>query len=68
MLLMCSVHVSVCVCSYLWVFVSKFTDFDASRLHRLYKQALKKQEVTKRHAKRPPAAADVEVFVCYNNL
>ena len=37
-------YAPVCVCSYLWVFVSQFTDFDASRLHRLYKQALKKQQ------------------------
>ncbi|XP_074651720.1 chromodomain-helicase-DNA-binding protein 1-like isoform X2 [Tubulanus polymorphus] len=30
--------------SYLWVFVSKFTDFDAKKLHKLYKRALKKRE------------------------
>jgi len=40
----------MCMHSYLWVFVSQFTDFDASRLHRLYKQALKKQRT-----QRPPS-------------
>ncbi|KAI0207728.1 Chromodomain-helicase-DNA-binding protein 1 [Lamellibrachia satsuma] len=29
--------------SNLWTFVSKFTEFDASRLHKLYKQALKEK-------------------------
>jgi chromodomain-helicase-DNA-binding protein 1 len=33
--------------SYLWVFVSQFTEFDAGRLHKLYKHALKKQEDVK---------------------
>ena len=28
----------------LWVFVSKFTEFDATRLHKLYKHAVKKRE------------------------
>lgn len=30
--------------SYLWVFVSKFTEFPAERLYKIYKHALKKQE------------------------
>ena len=43
----------MCVCSYLWVFVSQFTVFDASRLHRLYRQALKKQDQTKQQTRQP---------------
>ncbi len=31
-------------CSNLWVFVSKFTEFDALRLYKLYKHAVKKRE------------------------
>ena len=30
--------------SYLWIFVSKFTEFDARKLHKLYKHALKKRD------------------------
>nr|XP_006823398.1 PREDICTED: LOW QUALITY PROTEIN: chromodomain-helicase-DNA-binding protein 2-like [Saccoglossus kowalevskii] len=30
--------------SYLWTFVSKFTEFDARKLYRLYKHAVKKRE------------------------
>lgn len=37
---------SLC-CSNLWMFVSKFTEFDASRLHKLYKHAVKKREEDK---------------------
>ncbi|XP_060556044.1 chromodomain-helicase-DNA-binding protein 1-like isoform X5 [Ruditapes philippinarum] len=29
---------------YLWIFVSKFTEFDAKKLHKLYKHALKKRD------------------------
>ncbi|XP_052793171.1 chromodomain-helicase-DNA-binding protein 1-like isoform X2 [Mya arenaria] len=29
---------------YLWIFVSKFTEFDARKLHKLYKHALKKRD------------------------
>ena len=35
------------VCSNLWIFVSKFTEFDATRLHKLYKHATKKREEDK---------------------
>lgn len=31
--------------SHLWVFVSKFTEFDATHLHKLYKHAVKKREL-----------------------
>ena len=30
--------------SYLWIFVSKFTEFDAKKLHKLFKHALRKRE------------------------
>ena len=30
--------------SHLWIFVSKFTEFDAKRLHKLYKHAVKKRD------------------------
>ena len=30
--------------SFLWIFVSKFTEFDAKKLHKLYKHAVKKRE------------------------
>ena len=33
-----------CYFSYLWIFVSKFTEFDAKKLHKLFKHALKKRE------------------------
>ena len=33
-----------CVCSHLWVFVSNFTEFDAVRLYKLYRNAVKKRE------------------------
>ncbi|KAL3867259.1 hypothetical protein ACJMK2_044474 [Sinanodonta woodiana] len=32
---------------YLWIFVSKFTEFDAKKLHKLYKHAVKKREEEK---------------------
>jgi len=38
--------------SYLWVFVSKFTEFDANRLHKLYKHMLKKLEDEKEQKER----------------
>lgn len=28
----------------LWIFVSKFTEFDARKLHKLYKHAIKKRQ------------------------
>ena len=31
------------VCAYVWIFVSKFTEFDARKLHKLYKMAHKKR-------------------------
>ena len=33
---------SFLICSYLWYFVSKFTEFDAKKLHRMYRKASKK--------------------------
>lgn len=33
--------------SYLWTFVSKFTEFDAKKLHKLYKHAYRKREEEK---------------------
>uniref|UniRef100_A0A8D2LGL8 Chromodomain helicase DNA binding protein 1 n=1 Tax=Varanus komodoensis TaxID=61221 RepID=A0A8D2LGL8_VARKO len=32
----------------LWIFVSKFTEFDARKLHKLYKHAIKKRQETQR--------------------
>ena len=32
------------ICSNMWVFESKFTEFDAVRLYKLYKHAVKKRE------------------------
>ena len=29
----------------LWIFVSKFTEFDARKLHKLYKHAVKKRSL-----------------------
>uniref|UniRef100_A0A8D2LII2 Chromodomain helicase DNA binding protein 1 n=1 Tax=Varanus komodoensis TaxID=61221 RepID=A0A8D2LII2_VARKO len=33
----------------LWIFVSKFTEFDARKLHKLYKHAIKKRQETQQH-------------------
>ncbi|KAH0628109.1 hypothetical protein JD844_008841 [Phrynosoma platyrhinos] len=33
----------------LWIFVSKFTEFDARKLHKLYKHAIKKRQETQLH-------------------
>ncbi|XP_060091630.1 chromodomain-helicase-DNA-binding protein 1 [Heteronotia binoei] len=33
----------------LWIFVSKFTEFDARKLHKLYKHAIKKRQETQHH-------------------
>uniref|UniRef100_UPI00358E1390 chromodomain-helicase-DNA-binding protein 2-like n=1 Tax=Myxine glutinosa TaxID=7769 RepID=UPI00358E1390 len=50
-------HIAICLQSYtdpdqvklwrrnLWIFVSKFTEFDARKLHKLYKHAVKKRSV-----------------------
>lgn len=35
---------SVCFHRNLWIFVSKFTEFDARKLHKLYKHAIKKRQ------------------------
>lgn len=39
----------------LWIFVSKFTEFDARKLHKLYKHAIKKRQESAqvRHASAP---------------
>lgn len=34
-------------CSHLWIFVSKFTEFDDQKLHKLYKRAYRKREEDK---------------------
>ncbi|KAM6233124.1 chromodomain-helicase-DNA-binding protein 1-like isoform 1-T2 [Porphyrio hochstetteri] len=34
----------------LWIFVSKFTEFDARKLHKLYKHAIKKRQESQRHS------------------
>lgn len=34
----------VASCRNLWIFVSKFTEFDARKLHKLYKHAIKKRQ------------------------
>ena len=41
---------AVC-CRNLWIFVSKFTEFEASRLHKLYKHAVKNKASTASHKK-----------------
>ncbi|NWV58612.1 CHD1 protein, partial [Malurus elegans] len=33
----------------LWIFVSKFTEFDARKLHKLYKHAIKKRQECQQH-------------------
>ncbi|KAK2513411.1 Chd1 [Columba guinea] len=33
----------------LWIFVSKFTEFDARKLHKLYKHAIKKRQESRQH-------------------
>ncbi|OXB54475.1 hypothetical protein ASZ78_010833 [Callipepla squamata] len=33
----------------LWIFVSKFTEFDARKLHKLYKHAIKKRQESQQH-------------------
>lgn len=35
--------VNLNICRYLWTFVSKFTEFDAKKLHKLYRHAKKKR-------------------------
>jgi len=52
------------LCSYLWVFVSQFTEFDATRLHKLYKHALKKQEDS--HDREPGEASGILFY--FNQL
>ncbi|KAL2303314.1 hypothetical protein Nmel_010781, partial [Mimus melanotis] len=34
----------------LWIFVSKFTEFDARKLHKLYKHAIKKRQESQQHS------------------
>uniref|UniRef100_A0A8V5GXV2 DNA helicase n=1 Tax=Melopsittacus undulatus TaxID=13146 RepID=A0A8V5GXV2_MELUD len=34
----------------LWIFVSKFTEFDARKLHKLYKHAVKKRQESQQHS------------------
>lgn len=34
----------------LWIFVSKFTEFDARKLHKLYKHAIKKRQETQQYS------------------
>ena len=40
--------------SYLWIFVSKFTEFDAARLYKLYKHAMRAKEGVSLHAPSTP--------------
>lgn len=35
--------------SFLWIFVSKFTEFDAKKLHKLYKHAYRRREEEQEH-------------------
>lgn len=47
---MLSVNIMLRLCFFslsnrnLWIFVSKFTEFDARKLHKLYKHAIKKRQ------------------------
>jgi len=43
--------------SFLWIFVSKFTEFDARKLHKLYKHALKKRDEDR-------DKDDVSIYIC----
>lgn len=47
---LCSTQLAPRCFSNLWVFVSKFTEFDAIRLYKLYKNAVKKREDSQRAA------------------
>ncbi|OXB75128.1 UNVERIFIED_CONTAM: hypothetical protein H355_003206, partial [Colinus virginianus] len=40
----------------LWIFVSKFTEFDARKLHKLYKHAIKKRQESQQHNDQNTAA------------
>ncbi|XP_040511177.1 chromodomain-helicase-DNA-binding protein 1 isoform X4 [Gallus gallus] len=40
----------------LWIFVSKFTEFDARKLHKLYKHAIKKRQESQQHSDQNIAA------------
>ncbi|XP_066558084.1 chromodomain-helicase-DNA-binding protein 2 isoform X2 [Amia ocellicauda] len=48
----------------LWIFVSKFTEFDARKLHKLYKMAQKKrsQEEEKEHKKKDDSSSSKKPF------
>lgn len=42
-------HMYLIFCSFLWIFVSKFTEFDAKKLHKLYKHAYRRREEEQEH-------------------
>lgn len=42
-------HMYLIYCSFLWIFVSKFTEFDAKKLHKLYKHAYRRREEEQEH-------------------
>ena len=45
--------------SNLWVFVSKFTEFDAIRLYKLYKHAVKKREEDQEKTASAPVSTEL---------
>ena len=52
-------------CSNLWVFVSKFTEFDAVRLYKLYKHAVKKREEDQEKTSGAQVSIYKKKFKCY---
>ncbi|KAM6037344.1 chromodomain-helicase-DNA-binding protein 1-like isoform 2-T2 [Chlamydotis macqueenii] len=49
----------------LWIFVSKFTEFDARKLHKLYKHAIKKRQEYQQHSDQN-ISSNVNTYVIRN--
>ncbi|KAM6293847.1 chromodomain-helicase-DNA-binding protein 1-like isoform 3-T3 [Aegotheles albertisi] len=49
----------------LWIFVSKFTEFDARKLHKLYKHAIKKRQESQQHSDQN-ISSNVNTYVIRN--
>ncbi|KAM6306821.1 chromodomain-helicase-DNA-binding protein 1-like isoform 3-T3 [Podargus strigoides] len=49
----------------LWIFVSKFTEFDARKLHKLYKHAIKKRQESQQHSDQK-ISSNVNTYVIRN--
>uniref|UniRef100_A0A672QFF2 Uncharacterized protein n=1 Tax=Sinocyclocheilus grahami TaxID=75366 RepID=A0A672QFF2_SINGR len=46
----------------LWIFVSKFTEFDARKLHKLYKHAIKKRQENAQAVEQNTSSVNTQIF------